>query len=315
MSSISKAEKAQRFYKIYELMYDNPEMHVTSFQKKLNLYKSSVESHLNEMYEKKMLNGPYLCMRPHDVYKEYIYLVRCENPLNVCEYLGRDSGVSCIERGFGDWNVSIVSTRLLDFSLWEKASIIQKGVRYGVYTSKVRNGQKKKVKDVRSQFYDTLTKEKKERVLGPHLCWGEDDWKLFHIFKDNIRRKVNPLLQKIAVSYGSYKKWKYTLKDHCTFHVEYYPFGSQTCLKGYFLCETDYEESIKKFLLSLFSSTIFIEIGGSLLAVVLLHPHTIDAIVHLFYELKSENIINNFRSAVCNFNYKGNGTFGRKKIY
>ncbi len=317
MSTISRAKKAQRFYKIYETMYDNPEIQFPFLKKKLNLYKNSLKKNINEMYDKKILNGPFLSIKPHETYKEYMYLLWCNNPSEMCNYLTADSRVLYVSRGFGDWNIIVVATRKLDFPRCEY-TVLHQGVRYGVYTSKVNNGsQSANLKKARYQFYNNLLKEKKERTVAPDLFWGEDEWKLFNVFRDNIRRKINSILQKYDISYGSYRKWKHTLKDHCTFHIEYYPDGSNTYLKVYLLFETDYEESIKQFLNLLSTSNTYIEIGNSLLAVVSLHPNTINKIFHFFHELKSRKIIRSFRSAVFLFNknYKENGgKFDRKRF-
>lgn len=317
MSTISKAKKAERFHKIYETMYDDPEIRLPLLKKKLNLYKNSLKNNLNEMYNKKILNGPFLSIKPHETYKEYMYLIWCNNPSEMCEDLATDAHVLYITRGFGDWNIIVVATQFLDFSRCEY-TVIHRGVRYGVYTSKVNNGsQHTNFKEVRYQFYNNVVKEKKERTVVPGLFWGEDEWKLFHVFRDNIRRKVNSILQEYDISYGAYRKWKHTLKDHCTFHIEYYPDGSNTYLKVYLLFETDYEESIKQYLNLLSTSNIYVEIGNSLLAVVSLHPNAINRIFRFFHELKSRKIVKRFRPAVflINKNYKENGgKFDRKRF-
>ena len=52
MGNISEIEKAERFFKIYETMYNDPVIKVSHLKRKLNLYYNSLINHLNEMYEK-----------------------------------------------------------------------------------------------------------------------------------------------------------------------------------------------------------------------------------------------------------------------
>ena len=300
MGNISEIEKAERFFKIYETMYNDPVIKVSHLKRKLNLYYNSLINHLNEMYEKKMLIGPYLSVRAHSAHKEYAYFIWSKNPFKMCEHLAKDSRVLYVTRGCGDWNIVVVSIHSLDFSRWEGMyTIVHQGVRYGVYTSKVQNNsQKKSLKEICYTSNISIIPEKNERTHVPKPQWGVKEWTLYHAFRSNMRKKVHPILRKYGISYRVYKKWKETLTNYCTIHLEYYPGGFHTYLPVYWLLETDYEKSIKQ-LFSLFpTSTNYIEIGDRLLVLVALPNNAFEIVHSFFYKLKTEKIIKNLRSAV-----------------
>ena len=281
-------------------MYNDPGIRVSQLKREINLYYNSLVSHLNEMYEKKMLIGPYLSVRAHSAHKEHVYFIWSENPFKMCEHLAKDSRVLYVTRGCGDWNIVVVSAYLLDFSRWKGMyTIIHQGVRYGVYTPKVQNGsQNKSFKEICYNSNISMAPEKNERthVLKPQ--WGIKEWTLFYAFRSNMRKKVHPILRKYDISYQVYREWKETLTNYCTVHLEYYPGGFHTYLPVYWLLETDYEKSIKQ-LFSLFpTSTNLIEICDHLLVLVALPNNAIKTVHSFFYKLKAEKIIKSLYSAV-----------------
>lgn len=40
-----------------------------------------------------------------------------------------------------------------------------------------------------------------------NIPWSEDEWRLYEVFKDNLRRSVVPAVEKIHVRYENYIEW------------------------------------------------------------------------------------------------------------
>jgi hypothetical protein len=144
--------------------------------------------------------------------------------------------------------------------------------------------------------------EHRERRLAHAVPWDEDQWKLYHAFKFNMRKSITPTLDKIKVRYEHFVDWSKTLKDYCTIHTGFYPHGYQTYLHHCFLFSSEYESSVKS-LLSLFPTTTYImEVQNQLL--VFINALSSAITVRLFclmYDMQVKHMIKGFRKAVTLF--------------
>jgi hypothetical protein len=128
---------------------------------------------------------------------------------------------------------------------------------------------------------------------------GNDEWKLFHAFKNDMRKKVIPTLKKSKVRYDTYSPWFKDLKTHCIIHTGFYPEEYTTYLSHCFLIYTDYQESVNLLFSFLPTSSSILEVGNCLL--VFTSPFSSNINRSLFcalYDMKSKDIIKKFYHAI-----------------
>ena len=170
-------------------------------------------------------------MKPVFQYREYVYGINFSDPFKIFKGLKKFPQVLHHAVTSGSWNTLITTDRHLDFSkLVGFQSLVHQGVKRFTYTPKV---EYKTWDEGIEQFGDqgarlTPTQaECKDSRLAPPSDWGEDEWKLYHAFKSNLRQGRTPIIRKTKVRYKIYSQWMDTLKDYCTIHVEFYPYGRE----------------------------------------------------------------------------------------
>ncbi|MBU7026969.1 MAG: hypothetical protein HXS48_08505 [Theionarchaea archaeon] len=302
MGKISQ-KRREGYCKVAGQLCENPFMHRDKLAKNAKLSRNTVSEYLKSMYAGNLLIGPWMSLNPHSDYKEYVYLMNFSKAFHAYEGLKGFPHVLHHEMTFGDWNTMVITDRQLDFpQLVGFESIVYQGVKGNVYTPKVESTtwdeSLKRIYEQIEQFTPGEPESKKR--LTPPLNWGEDQWKLYHAFRVNVRKKVTPLLRSIKVRYETYLQWMKTLQDHCTIHTEFYPQGCNTYLCHCYLFSSDYNQSVIS-LFSLFPTTpVIMEVGDRLL--VFLKVVSSDVTRGTFctiYDMKAVGMIKKFSYAVA----------------
>ena len=73
-------KKIKDYYKIYEQIYEDPTISLIELSNKTKMSRNTISKYLHEMYEKKVLVGPYLDMKSCFNYMEYVYLMNFSDP-------------------------------------------------------------------------------------------------------------------------------------------------------------------------------------------------------------------------------------------
>ncbi len=306
MSKISNRRRKVGYFKIFEQIFENPSISIYDISQESGLSRNTVSKYLREMMENGILIGPQIRMKPAPNYSEYVYLMNFTDPFQVFEGLKRFPHVLYHVMTFGDWNVMVVTDRLLDFSkLVGFESMVRQGVKGRSYTPKVQcatweESFRKACEQV--EHFSLTRTEYKDRPLGPSLDWEEDEWKLFHTFKFNTRRKVTPTLRRIKVKYETYTHWVETLEEHSTIHVGFYPEGYQNYMTYCFLLSSDHEESVMSLFSSFPTTPFIVELGNQLMVFTnMMSSEITRTLFCTIYDMKRKGMIRGFRQAVAVF--------------
>ena len=294
-------KKIGDYYKIYEQIYENPLITLYDIAVNTGLCRNTVSKYVKEMYERGVIHGPHVCMKPARTYKEYVYLLNFTDPLTTFDVLERFPEVVYKKLTFGDWNILVISNELLDFSKMEGfENVVYQGMKYWSYTPKVDympwDQSFEEIYKYLDRFIPYRLERKKREVT--FLKWGKDEWTLYHSFHF-MREKVSPVLKKARVRYTTYKNWKKTLDKYCTVHTGFYPEGYKHYLSCCFLFDTDFEESVK-FIFSLFPvSTLTTELDNYLLVFAHVIPPQIERnLICLVYDMETKRMIKGFKRAI-----------------
>ena len=171
-------------------------------------------------------------MKSSPNYMEYIYLVNFQDPHKAFRELNGFPHVLYRAMTFGDWNVMVITNRLMDISkLVGFEKLIYRGIKYCSYTPHEEftewDEYFERVYDQLHTFRSPLT-EDKIRQVSLYLTWNDDEWKLFHAFKNNLRRKVTPTLRKNNIRYETYSHWYKTFQKNCRANVGIIAGGGRT---------------------------------------------------------------------------------------
>jgi len=302
MGEISQMKRRKSYHKIYEQIYQDPRISTIDITQNTGISRNTVRRYLQEMYSQGILIGPYLRMNPAQNYREYVYLMNFSDPFFAFKGLKGFPHVLCCAVTFGDWNIMVVTNRLLDLSqLLGFQSMGTRGVKGISNTPKVEyiswdlcfakiDEKIKEFTPAQREFKPTL----------PNLTWGNDEWKLYHAFKSNMRQKITPTLRKINVRYETYREWINTLDTHCTIHTEFYPEGYKTYLNCCFLFSSNHKSAIQSLFSFFPTSSVITEVDDQLLIFTHLpFPHIARRVFCTIYDLKTAEMIKKYKQAVA----------------
>lgn len=292
----------KNYYRVFSQIDETPTISVHDIASNTGIARNTVSKYLKEMYARCIMKGPHLRINPASNYKEYVYLMNFLNPYKVFRGLRKFPHVIYHGMSFGDWNTIVVTNRLLDFShLVGFQNIVHQGMRGYSYTPRVGyttwDEAFERVGEQVKQFAPLPELPSQQLIQLP---WQKDQWRLFHMFKYNMRQAVTPVLKGSGVRYETYSQWMATLDNYCTIHTGFYPEGHRTYLHYCFLFSTDCKRSIMS-LFSLFPTTsFFMEVGNQLL-VFTSTASNINKFFCFIYSIKNKGIIKGFSQSVALF--------------
>jgi len=298
MGTITQTKKLKSYYKIYEQIYKDPLICITEISDNTGVSRNAVAKYLQEMYADNILTGPSLCLKPHTNYQEYMYFLKFSDPFTVFDGFEKFPNVVSRLITFGDWNMVLVTNKLLNFSVLKHFETAVKMYPKGIsYTPKVELTTWESLAHI-----DTNTCEPDYYETRRKLDWGEDEWKLYHAFKSNLRVKITPLLRRIGIRYEIYKQWKEELNDHCTVHTGFYPEGYKQYMVYQILFSTD-RKSLLKSVFSQFPTTpVFTEMGDHLsVCVSVPFSDVARQLFYIIYTMRIKGVIEEFSQAASLF--------------
>jgi hypothetical protein len=308
MGRRSQSKKVQKYGKIAQQISKDPAMKVKVIAQNAGMSRNTVSQYLQRMYERHIVVGPWISLKPHEDYTEYVYLMNFSDHFTVFEWLKGFPHVLYHGATFGDWNTMVITDRLLDLSqLVGFESVVYLGKKGIVYTPPVDycswSNWLKRMYDHLDTF--SFNGESENTGLAPFLDWGADEWKLYHAFKPNVRKKATRVLKKLHVRYETYTQWLDTLHDHCTIHTEFYPEGLNTYVHYCFLLDSDYNQSVKS-LFSLFPTTpVIMEVGNQLLvSLKVVSSEATKNMICMVCDMESRGMVNKVRKALMVYDYK-----------
>jgi hypothetical protein len=251
-------------YTIYQLIYEDPLISCVTLAEKTGMPKKKVQKCLTEMYQKSILKGPRLSVKPAENYHEYAYFVNVDDPF-ACKGLKGDmhGNVSC-----GGWNLLVITDRKIDISsLPGFKECILEGRKIATHASKV----------VVQDFEDFLKRidalklgeeaYEPEKTLYEEIplnTWDTEEWTLYRTFRENIRMDATQKLKECSVSHAKYKTWISSLDQFALIQPCFYPEGLENYYLVDFLFESLHHRQIKDILGLLPSTTLFFSVNDSI---------------------------------------------------
>ena len=295
MGKVTLEKKKLSYYKIYEQLFEDPWLPLYHIAQNTLLSRNTVSKYMEEMYQQGILTGPILDIKSASDYKEYVYLLNFEDPLSIFQGLRDFPHVLYHALTFGDWNTFIITDMSLDFSqLVGFQECVMRGTKSSCSLSKLQympwEAAFKKIYD--TLLHINLEKEPYSPEKTRCLNWNTDEWKLFHAFAPDVRKKVTPLLKTLHVGYETYRNWRNTIKDLCNCLIGFYPEGYSSYTNHSFLLSSPHKSAISS-LISLFPVTSeILEINNtSLITIPVPSSDIARNIFCTIYDLKTKHII------------------------
>ncbi|MBU7024989.1 MAG: hypothetical protein HXS40_12580 [Theionarchaea archaeon] len=290
----SVLHKLERCHRIYEQVYQDPLMPVYTIARNADLSRNTVSKYLHEMVSQTSLLGPYLRIKPTPTYKEHVYLANFSDPKRKFTALSCFPPVLDVVHTFGDWNTLLITNQPLDITkMYGFQDLILSEYKYSTITLKTEfiswNAAFAKASMI---LEDPGSPSRLKRELASHLTWGEDQWKIYSIFNQNMRKTVTTSLKKVLVRFETYVEWREDLDTHCTVHTGFYPRSYSQYTGHWFLFSSWYESLVVRVFSCLPVTPTIIETEHHLLVLVNTTSSSIlKRLTDLIVDMKTEGLV------------------------
>lgn len=264
MCRSSAREKLEKYFKIYEQIYENPFVSALEIAENTGIARDTVVRYLDEMSS--VMYGPAICLNPARNHHEYAYFLEVKHPLFVFEHIKEFPSVSSATVNFGNWNMSFISEHCIDVEKvkgYEKCMF--RAIKGVTVASRVTTlDWDEAMKKMRSMHCPQEKSFLNEKVsLVP---WQEWEWALYHKCKHNVRAPVTDVLEELQISQRWYRRWVSSLNNAGTIQVAFYPLQVNKYLSYDFLFTSDHQKPLVDILGLLPSTSVFFSVGEYLLA-------------------------------------------------
>ncbi|KYK31265.1 MAG: hypothetical protein AYK19_17135 [Theionarchaea archaeon DG-70-1] len=257
----------RRFFEIYTQVYQTPFMSQNQIARNTGIPRSSVSRYLEEMYERSIIKGPQIFVKPAQNYHLYASFCQFKDPYIAYKGLKRLPHVLYRSWNCGKWNITLISDTLMNFQLLKGfQTCIYQGTKSVTYLSKATMlGWDESLKKIQQMI--STPKEKttiyEEIPINP---WNNQEWILYNEFKDNTRVQTFPILRKYKIRYETVEKWISELPQYTNIHAGFYPQGVKNYFASDFLFQSDYHKQLTDILGLLPSTSVFFSVDHYLLA-------------------------------------------------
>ncbi|MFQ6088791.1 MAG: winged helix-turn-helix domain-containing protein [Candidatus Methanofastidiosia archaeon] len=260
MSRYSEEQKRKLHYSIYEVLYENPRIHLTRLTRRLGRSRNSISRAFREMMDERILITPQLRLRALKNIKEFVYLLKLKDEFKAFEKLRGNEDVIYHTLLVGEYNMLLISRKPLDFSNLEIEKMGLNGVRGDYLDKKVKNLDFDKAFEIITKKIENFNYKKSEIEDGEDRenMWSEDEWRLFSEIKYNYRCNVTETCRRLRFSRWKFYECLGNVERDCLILIDFYPKGYSNYTYFILGLETDYERFIEELISYIPScSTIF----------------------------------------------------------
>ncbi len=251
------------YLRIYSQIYDTPFMPINKLADKTGIPRSSLSRYLQEMYEKSIVQGPFIFLKPASHYCLHASFLKFTEPQTKYKQFEKFPHILSRTLNAGSWNILLISEKLYNFSgmVGFKECILQdvKGV---TYLSKVTCLDWKTSLE---RIENLIAQPKQKSFLYEEpisFSWGKEEKLLYDMFKHNARKKVISVLQESKISYERLQKWFKDLPKYTSIFPVFFPLGIENYFFIDFLLKTEYPKQLIRIFSLLPSTTLFYSVGN-----------------------------------------------------
>ncbi|MBU7022516.1 MAG: hypothetical protein HXS41_15820 [Theionarchaea archaeon] len=294
----SVLNRLERCHRIYEQVYQDPLMPAHIIARNSGLSRNTVSKYLQEMLTQTMLLGPCLRMKPAPTYREYVYLATFSDPKQAFTALSHFPSVLDVVDMFGDWTTLLIASQPLDIrKMYGARELVLSECKYSTITPKTDFTSWKAALFKASEILeDPGPPSRLKREVAPHLDWGEEQWKIYSIFRSNMRKTITTSLQGVLVRYETYVEWRKGLETHCTVHTGFFPRSYSQYTGHWFLFSSSYESLLVKVFSFLPVTPCIVETEHHLLVCVsTVSSSALKRLTDLIVDMKSGGLVEDVR--------------------
>jgi hypothetical protein len=261
------SENLKKAYRtIYELLCENARVSTATISKKIGTGPKNTSIWLKNAFDKGYLLKPHIRKRSYANFKQYMFFIDCENPLDLYLRYMKDEQVvyHAVMEGFSNLWVTSLDKMIIEGNILVGGPVSDMNVSFAPPHSweKAKRIMWEKVEKFNSERYEP------EGIIQTHwdeyVEWDEEDEILYRNLKYDLRKPLYPIAKKNQISGQRAWDWLKKLPECCSIMTQYYP-QTQSAYDPYiFIFETDYEDFIIDVFSELPSSCSFFRVSNKL---------------------------------------------------
>ena len=107
-------DKKRLYRQIFFLLQENPRMTISSIAKKVRAKPASVGNWLNDAFDQGFITTPQIRKKSFQNFPEYMYIAKCEDPLELFLQYTEDQNILCHARMEGSANIWVISRKKIN---------------------------------------------------------------------------------------------------------------------------------------------------------------------------------------------------------
>jgi hypothetical protein len=292
-------KKILNYHKIYEQVYENPGISSKEIGKRTGISGGLVPQYLEEMYEKSIMGGPFIFLKPAQNCLRYGAFCKAKDLLKTFKSIIDVPSVIYASLAWGYWNIQTISDAVIDFSVLKGITeCCLQDVKSATRLSRVVytdwDVSMEKIQEVLSP----PEKETTFHHIIPEIPWNKKEWDLYEHLKLNTRVKVLPVLRERKIKFEHYQTWVKILPQYTYIQPTFFPHGLDKYLTFDFLFESVYHRQLTHILGMLPFTSVFFSVGDYLYArLAILDTKERDSLFSLMSQLEDLTYITNFHLA------------------
>ncbi len=252
---------------IYELICGNPRIEVTAISKELKKDWATASNRVREAFDKGYIIGPQIRERSYSNLGEYVYLVNCQDPLEMFLQYTEDQNIVYHARMDGFANLWVISKEKIVI----EGNILVGGLRSDYHISYAPDHSWKTSMEIMWEKVRNFSPEdyQQKGIIKTHwdepIEWSKNDKILCQELKHDLRKPLTPIMKKYGISGEKTWNWLKRLPECCTILTQYCPDTISTYDPYLYMFETDYEDFIVELFSELPTSCLFFKVSEKLI--------------------------------------------------
>ncbi|MBU6998431.1 MAG: hypothetical protein HXS41_04905 [Theionarchaea archaeon] len=253
---------------IYNEFYQNFRVNIKDVASSLRIDRHTASKRIRDVLESGIVTAPQLRKHSYRNFREYMYLVHCDDPFEVYKKYKDDTNVvhHAVLGGFG--NLWVIAKKEMDI----KGEILAEGPRSDYHVAYSLTGSWDESTELMRERIDTCSlREYEPRTLvrsrwNEVLEWWDPDFEiLYRELKYDGRKAYTPIMKEHEISSHKIDEFFTLLPHSCLVAVRFFPKGMSEYDPYLFLIETEYEDLVIEVFSQLPTSTFFVKVEDYLL--------------------------------------------------
>ena len=245
MARLSERQLRKMPFVFQQCMLEYPRVQPAELGRRAGVSRTTARKHLERLIEEGVLFPPQMRLKNSNQIKEYIYLLRVDNPHSFVPYIEDEQWIFYYCILVGHFNLIFMSYKPVDLSHLKgyKETVIS-GVRSDYFTPPI---SERSYKTAYENIFDKCEGKIEPSFFDIRLYdiqWTEELWTLFLDLKYNLRVNFTPLVKKYGFKYTTFYERVKQLLANTYVYVPLYPLGESNYSLFYFLFKTKYQKLI-----------------------------------------------------------------------